>query len=255
MVPALNEEVNIAKTIDNIETAAKLQNLTKFEIIVVNDGSTDRTGEIVEEMRKTRDYLRMITHKAPMGLGYSYYEALNQAIYEKYTCFAGDNNAHLSLMVALFGAVGKADLVMSYFINTEARKRRRNLLSTIFSTIYVTTFDLNVKYINGNTIYPVRLLRQIKPHSTRYSFAAEINTKLLRQDLTFCEVAGWANMDEDANRSKAIRWSSLWDVVQCYIRLVIEVYFTRRELFKYRAKRVGMPVFEKRNDGRTVQLV
>ena len=247
MVPALNEEKNISKTIENIEMSARLTQLKALEIIVVNDGSTDRTEEIVKDLQKTRPYLKLITHSEPKGIGYSYYEALSLAQYGQYTCFAGDNNAHWSLMVAMFQNVGKADIVMTYFMNTEARKRRRNLLSTLFSTLYVTTFDLNVKYINGNTIYPVELLKKIRPYSTRYSFAAEINTKLLRQNVTFCEVVGWANEDAEANQSKAIRLSTLWDVVQCFVRLVIEVYFTKKELYSGRARRVGIPKIVQEN--------
>lgn len=241
MVPALNEENNISKTILNIDMSAKTANLEKYEIIVVNDGSTDRTADIVRGLQKERPYLRMIEHQMPMGIGHSYYEALQQAKYSKYTCFAGDNNAHWSLMDAMFRNIDKADLVTTYFINTEVRKRRRNLLSTLFSTIYVTTFDLNVKYINGNTIYPVELLKKIRPRSTRYSFAAEINAKLLRQNITFFEVAGWSNPDAEANQSKAIRLSSLWDVVRCYLLLVAEIYFTNKEQYSHRARRVGMP--------------
>jgi glycosyltransferase involved in cell wall biosynthesis len=241
MVPAMNEERNIANTLWNIVNAARSTGLAEYEIIVVNDGSTDRTEEIVQELKKDWPFLKMITHAAPIGVGYSYYEALEQAKYPKFTCFAGDNNAHWSLITAMFQNMNKADIVTTYFINTEARKRIRNLVSTLFSTIYVTTFDLHVKYINGNTIYPVEMLKQIHPRSTRYSFAAEINTKLLRQNVTFYEVAGWSNPDPEANRSKAIRFSSLWDVVRCYLRLVVEVYITHRSKYAARARRVGMP--------------
>lgn len=244
MVPALNEANNIEKTISNIVTSAKATGLDKYEIIVVNDGSTDKTAEILKQLQTQHSEIRVITHDSPKGIGASYFEALASARYEKYTCFAGDNNAHWSLMTAMFSNINKADIVTTYFINTEVRSRRRNLLSTFFSTLYVTTFDLNVKYINGNTIYPVDLLRKLHPRSKRYSFAAEINTKLLRQNITFMEVAGWSNPEKEANQSQALRLSTVFDVIKCYVLLVIEVFITNPQSYSGRAKRVGMPSFD-----------
>lgn len=57
IVPAYNEEKNIASTVESILSAVYPG---KKEIIVVNDGSTDGTGEIVKEYSKMSKNVRMI---------------------------------------------------------------------------------------------------------------------------------------------------------------------------------------------------
>ena len=62
VVPAYNEENLIAKTISSIPELVE-------KIIVTNDGSTDRTAEIVEEMAKKDSRICMMTHDVNQGVG------------------------------------------------------------------------------------------------------------------------------------------------------------------------------------------
>ncbi len=48
MIPVKNEEDNI----ENCVTSALNQTYEKKEIIVINDGSTDRTGEILQRLKQ-----------------------------------------------------------------------------------------------------------------------------------------------------------------------------------------------------------
>lgn len=52
VVPAYNEEDTVGRTVQNLKKLIYPKN--KFEIIVVNDGSTDRTGEIVKSIKGVR---------------------------------------------------------------------------------------------------------------------------------------------------------------------------------------------------------
>ena len=62
VVPAYNEEKLIAKTITSIPELAD-------KIIVANDGSADRTAEIVEEMAKSDSRICLMTHEVNQGVG------------------------------------------------------------------------------------------------------------------------------------------------------------------------------------------
>jgi glycosyltransferase involved in cell wall biosynthesis len=67
-MPAYNEAGNIKRTIqDATRVVSKLSG--KYEIIVVNDGSTDKTRKIVETMIKSDPHIRLITHTSNQGYG------------------------------------------------------------------------------------------------------------------------------------------------------------------------------------------
>lgn len=71
IIPAYNEESCIAATIEKIDTL-----LGNYEIIVIDDGSTDRTGELV---KKTD--VRALTHSSNRGYGASLKTGIKHAIY------------------------------------------------------------------------------------------------------------------------------------------------------------------------------
>lgn len=70
VIPSYNEELRLPATLDNI--AAFLPALgTETEIIVVDDGSKDRTAEVAESFRHKFKLLRVVPNGANRGKGYS----------------------------------------------------------------------------------------------------------------------------------------------------------------------------------------
>lgn len=65
VVPVRNEEGNVAPLVAEIEAA--LSPLGPFEIIYVNDGSTDGTARVLAELAESRPYLRRLTHAQSCG--------------------------------------------------------------------------------------------------------------------------------------------------------------------------------------------
>ena len=70
IIPAFNEEKRLPKTLNEINDYLKGQNFT-FEILVVSDGSKDRTCEIVENLKKEIPNLSLICEKKNRGKGYA----------------------------------------------------------------------------------------------------------------------------------------------------------------------------------------
>ena len=65
VVPVRNEAENIGPLI--AEIAAALDGRWKYEIMYVNDGSTDASGERIAAIMKQRENLRQIRHATPSG--------------------------------------------------------------------------------------------------------------------------------------------------------------------------------------------
>lgn len=75
-MPAYNEEANIApQVLDVIETLRTITD--EFEVIVVNDGSRDRTAEIVKKLASDQPQVRLVEHPANRGYGAALYSGFS----------------------------------------------------------------------------------------------------------------------------------------------------------------------------------
>jgi glycosyltransferase involved in cell wall biosynthesis len=67
LVPCYNEEHAVAQTIEKLESA--LATLGDFEIIAINDGSTDRTLDQLQSLQHHHRHLRVVNHERNRGYG------------------------------------------------------------------------------------------------------------------------------------------------------------------------------------------
>lgn len=69
VIPARNEEGNIGKTLSLLCEQLEDASITDFEIVVVDDGSKDRTGEIVREAGERDPRIRCVRNTGRNGYG------------------------------------------------------------------------------------------------------------------------------------------------------------------------------------------
>ncbi|WP_298524738.1 glycosyltransferase [uncultured Methanobrevibacter sp.] len=79
-IPAHNEEYTIGETVKSVcQSEYHKDGEPQYELIVVNDGSTDRTGEILAELKKEYPQLKIVTRHPPRsgkGKGFVLNDAL-----------------------------------------------------------------------------------------------------------------------------------------------------------------------------------
>lgn len=105
VVPALNEEENILLTVNEILPAARAI-LDEFEIILVNDGSTDRTGEVMDNLARDNPEIRVIHHSQRQGPGSDFWDGLVQARFDNLVSLSGDNAYKIEGLKRLFETRG-----------------------------------------------------------------------------------------------------------------------------------------------------
>lgn len=77
LIPALNEEKMIGSVIDKVPTTLFDENI-KLEVVVINDGSTDRTAKIAREHGAC-----VISHSSSQGVGASFFDGVREALCRK----------------------------------------------------------------------------------------------------------------------------------------------------------------------------
>jgi glycosyltransferase involved in cell wall biosynthesis len=75
IIPTYNEQKTLAK----IVTAIHATGLTKLEIIVVDDGSTDGTGAVVKQLKKSKQIQKAVVHDRNQGKGAALRSGIAQA--------------------------------------------------------------------------------------------------------------------------------------------------------------------------------
>jgi len=112
-MPAYNEEANIGKMIEN--SIAVISKITDdYEIVVVNDGSKDGTGRVVQEKAQTYPQVRLVQHPVNLGYGAAVFDGFVAATKE-WTFFTdGDCQFVLDEINKLLPRTREGDMVVGY---------------------------------------------------------------------------------------------------------------------------------------------
>lgn len=107
VVPVRNEAGNVAPLI--AEIAAALDGRWAFEIIYVNDGSTDATGDKLSELMQTRAYLRQLKHAQSAGQSAAVRSGVRAARGAIVATLDGDGQNNPAFIPDLIATIEKSD--------------------------------------------------------------------------------------------------------------------------------------------------
>lgn len=112
IVPAYNEEKGIAPVLGDIASAGR--SFENFEIIVVDDGSTDRTGEIAESCG-----VQVVKHAVNRGYGASLKSGIRAARYDTIVITDADGTYPSSAIHPLVEAMDRCDMAVGARIGSK----------------------------------------------------------------------------------------------------------------------------------------
>ena len=229
VILALNEEECLKETTATMISAAAAAGNIPLDIIIINDGSTDRTPQIIRTLENQYSFVRSIHHAQNKGPGVGVKEAILIARYPKFIVTPGDNDLSKDLLAQLFSNKDKADLVLAYYLNMGDRGWFRTCLSNLYTWIYRAAFQISIYYINSPCLYPTEQLREIQIRSDRFGYSAEMTVKLLRRGCSFLQVGGERRIDDQ--NSNALSWKNLKEVASVFLNLIVEIKFFGRRQF------------------------
>lgn len=225
VIPAFREESNIEAAIDNALQVA--QSVTQdYEIIVIDDGSLDKTGDFARLKAQIDPNIRVAANAVNQGFGYSFARGVKMASKEFITVFPGDNDMSALSLKDLLEARGSADLVISYMQKTNKRSLFRRTVSKVFVIMMNLLFGLKLKYYNGSFICRTSLLKAIPIKSTGLAALAECAVRLLKQGVTW-RVIYFEHVGRRYGKSKAFNLKSINAVLKTIWILWRDIYFPK----------------------------
>lgn len=174
ILPAHNEEAAIASTVHSV-----LQTLDSwmadFEVIVVNDGSYDRTGVILDEIAAAHPRVRIIHHAVNQGYGAALVSGFEACRKDLVFFMDADGQFDIRDLKDFFALLANYDAVLGYRIKRQDTWMRKvnalgwKLLVRLIFGIRVRDVDCAFKLYNGKFFREHRL----------ETHGAMINTEIL----------------------------------------------------------------------------
>ena len=167
IIPAYNEEKNIGKVLEGIKKTVR-----GYEIIVIDDGSTDRTADIVKNLG-----YRCISLKKNMGKGYACRAGVNSSRTKKIIFFDADNQFSAKDIPKFAKALDNYDMAVG------TRNRKSMPVQRRFSNFIARKI---INHITGRKYNDVlsgfRAIRKdaflaLKMGKNRYEFESEMMIK------------------------------------------------------------------------------
>lgn len=220
VVPAYCEAGNISGALENV-TAALARLSFDAEILVVDDGSTDGTGDIVRSWirQRRRGDVQLLVNERNLGFGRTYWRGVEEASGDYIVMVHGDNAWSADTLYDLFTHTGEADIIVGY---TRDMWRSRTWTRTIISKAFTAVVNLitrrRLRYYNGLQIHRAEILKRLHVESTGYGFQAEVLAKALRATRTFIEVP-LDLVERQHGDSKAFRLKNVVDVTRTILLL------------------------------------
>jgi glycosyltransferase involved in cell wall biosynthesis len=113
VIPSYNEEASVGATIERVSAAVRAAGIP-HEILAVNDGSGDRTGEVVRSLQPRIPELRLVEHFPNRGYGGALRAGFEAARHDWIAFLPGDNQFDPSDLGRLVEQAGHADIVSGF---------------------------------------------------------------------------------------------------------------------------------------------
>jgi len=181
--PAWNEEDYVERAVTRaLDVLPRLTD--DFEIIVVNDASTDRTKEIAEEMATRIPQLRVITHPTNLKLGGAMRTGLSASTKDIVVYSDIDlpwDLRELERALHLMDYL-EADMICAFRFDRTSEGPKRIIYSFIYNLLIRSLFDINIKDVNFSfKVMHRRVLEAVELKSLGSFIDAELVVKAMRK--------------------------------------------------------------------------
>ena len=173
VVPAFNEAGNLETVVTQI--AAVSESLPgRWEILIVDDGSTDGTWEVAQSLQAKVPGLRLARHAANRGSGAAILTGIAEAACDLIIYVPADGQFHLPEIREFLEAMDGADIVIGARVRRSDYSWFRLLSSRVFIVLVNVLFRQGFRDVNWVHMWRRRVFDQVKPRSRGVFLLEEI---------------------------------------------------------------------------------
>jgi glycosyltransferase involved in cell wall biosynthesis len=224
IVTAMNEEGNLGPAVDSVVRAVAPR-FARYEVIIVDDGSGDRTFEIAKSLAAGNPRIRVHRNPRNLGVGRSYRVGIGLANCEYTSWVAGNNMLSQAALERVYDRVGERDMVVSYILR-DVRPLNRRLISRAFTVGMNRLFSVNMRYYTGPCVFKSAVAKRFPVGARGSLFVAELLVRLLRAHQTYLEV-GIQPLRRSSGATKTFRLKNIINVFGSVVRLFWELRVRR----------------------------
>jgi glycosyltransferase involved in cell wall biosynthesis len=220
-IACFNEEENVLATFEAVTSALSTLELS-WEIIVIDDASTDKTAELVKNYMTTHsdDPVLLVCREVNQGLAQNFVDAAFLGTGRYYRLINGDNVESSQQIATILSHVGEADLIIPTHEQTGSRTLFRRVLSRTFTHLVNVISDYRINYYNGCTVHIRYDVMRWHSDSQGFDFQADFITKLLDKGRTYLEVSTVCG-EREFGESTALTLKNLVYSARFFINLCI----------------------------------
>lgn len=181
VLPAHNEEENIETTVNQCVSYLD-QNVRSYEVIVVNDGSSDNTRSIVEKLNSDNSSVILVNHEVNRGYGGALLSGFEKASLDYIFFMDSDGQFDINDLDRMLPSVNDKDILIGYR-EDRADSAIRSLNAWMYAMYIYFMFGLKVKDMDcAFKIFPTEAYHRVRPIlSGGALFTAEFLIKLKKQ--------------------------------------------------------------------------
>ena len=178
--PCYNEQENVGRTVE--KALAVLDKLkADFEVIIIDDGSTDGTGRIADEIASRNNKVKVVHHRTNLGYGAALQSGFKAATKELVFYTDGDGQFDINEMPPLLPLIEHCDIVSCYRLNRQDSIIRK-INGWCWTKLVCLLFNLKVRDIDcAFKLYRREIFDKIKLVSSGALIDAEILARAVRK--------------------------------------------------------------------------
>ncbi len=188
-VSCYNESEYIIPTIETVIDAARAAGL-RHEILVIDDGSRDNSRQLVADYIASHPAENVVlrANRFNKGLAQNYMDGAFLGRGKYYRLICGDNAEPRESILAVFKAIGQADIIIPYYTSSEGKGLRRRLISSTYTAIVNLMTGNRLHYYNGLAVHLRYNVMRWHPNTRGFGFQADILCLLMDLGFSYLEV-------------------------------------------------------------------